>query len=190
MSWYSESLMQTVTVDVVCVVTFIVHTSYFFCSFLLGRGICGIPSTSFCSVAIPLIFYFSMIVPGFLRCLIRWFCRSNAFTVTTIWKDTGILEEIINFNFLFLLVGCYRKWWAFPFVFRRTSFCRHLSVCCLIGFLLPFFEFPVTGSIESNVSSLSLLRWYLLFSTVFLIFFHSVRCSILLVVFGHLERLF
>ena len=28
----------------------------------------------------------------------------------------------------------------------------HLSVCCLIGFLLPFLEFPVTGSIESSVS--------------------------------------
>ena len=33
----------------------------------------------------------------------------------------------------------------------------HLSVCCLIGFLLRILEF---------VSSLSLLRWYLLFSTV------------------------
>ena len=42
----------------------------------------------------------------------------------------------------------------------------HLSVCCLIGFLLPFLQFPVTGSIESSVSSLSLLRWYLLFPIV------------------------
>ena len=83
-------LMQTVTVYVVCVVTFIVQTSYFLFSFLLGRGICGIPS--FYSLAIPLIFSFSIILPGLFRCLIHWLCRSNPFTVTTIWKDTGILE--------------------------------------------------------------------------------------------------
>ena len=75
-------LMQTVTVDVVCVVTFIVQTYYFFFSFLLlGRWICGIPATSFCSLAIPLIFSFSIIVPGFFRCLICLFCWSNPFTV-------------------------------------------------------------------------------------------------------------
>ena len=116
-------LMQTVNVDVVCVVTFIVETSYFFFTFLLlGKWISGIPYTSFCSVAIPLIFSFSIIVGGFFRCLISWFCQSNPFTVTTIWKDTGILEEIIYFNLLFLLVGLFSRWWYFPFVFRRTSF--------------------------------------------------------------------
>ena len=153
-------LMQTVTVYVVCVVTFIVQTCYFFFSFLLGRGICGIPSTSFCKLAIPFIFSFSIILSGLFRCLIHWFCRSNPFTVTTIWKDTGILEQIIYFNFLFLLVAFFRRSSPFPFVSRIKSFrsklhsislfviFTYLSVCCLIGFMLPFFEFPVTHPIE------------------------------------------
>ena len=110
------------------------------------------------------LFFFFIIVAGFFRCLIHWFCRCNPFTVTTIFcffllvssGDDGIfllfLGEVLfhpKLNSLWLFV-----------IFT------HLSVCCLIGFVLHFLEFHVTGSIESNVSSLSLLRWYLLFSTV------------------------
>ena len=104
-------LMQTVTVYVVCVVTFIVQTSNFLFSFLLlGRLICDIPSTSFCSLDIPLIFSSSIIVPVFFRSLIRSFCLSNPFTVSTIWKDNGILEQIIYFNFLVLFVAFLTRW--------------------------------------------------------------------------------
>ena len=125
--------MQTVAVDVVCVVTFIVHTSYFFFTFLLlGTWICGIPSSSFCSLAIPLIFSSSIIVAGFFRCLIRWFCWCNPFTVTTIWKDTGILQKIVYLNLLFRLVGFFRRWWPFPLVFRRTSFPLKTKFCLVI----------------------------------------------------------
>ena len=177
--------MQTVTIDVVCIVTFIVQTSNFFFSFLLGRWNGGMPSTSFCSLAIPLIISFSITVPSFFRCLIRWFCRCIPFTVTTIFcffllvssRDDGIFLLFLGELFFRAKLNCL---WLFVIS-------THLSVCCLIGFVLPFLEFPVTGSIESNVSSFQMISFIL---NCFPEFFYSVRCSILLVVFGHLERLF
>ena len=170
--------MQTVTVYVVCVVTFIVHTSYFLFSFLLlERGICGIPSTSLCSLAILLIFSFNIIFSGFFRCLICWFCWSNPFTVTIIWKDTGILEEIIYFNLLFLLVGFFRRWWYIPFVFRRTSFLLktifslvicdfYTSFCLLFDWISVAFLWISCNRLNWIKWSFSLLRLYLLFSMV------------------------
>ena len=120
-------LMQTVTVYVVCVITFIVQTSDFFTFLLLGRWICGIPATSFCSLAIPFIFSFSIIV-------------------------VGILEQIIYFNFLCLLVAFFRRWRYFSLVSRINYFplktifslviCDfHTSFCMLFHWIyLPFLK--------------------------------------------------
>ena len=180
--------MQTVTVYVVCVVTFIVQTSYFFFTFLLGRWISGIPFTSFCSLAIPLIFSLSIIFAGFFRCLIRWFCRCNPFTVTTIFCFFLLVssgDDVIFLLFLgeLLFRSKLKSLWLFVI-------CTHLSVCCLIGFLLPFLEFPVTGSFESSASEMIsfILKCFGHFCPIR--FVDSVRCSVLLVVSGNLERLF
>ena len=177
-------LMQTVTVDVVCIVIFTVHTSYFFFTFLLGRWISGIPSTSFCSLAIPLIFSFSIIVPAFFRCLICWFCRCNPFTVTTIWNDL-----------LFLVVGFFRRWWYFTFVFR-TSF----SIKTILSLLLSHF-YTYFCLLFNWISVVFLGICFIIFTSEMIsfvlngfgelcsiCFVYSVRCSILLVVFGNLER--
>ena len=153
-------LVQTVTVDVVCVVTFIVHTSYFF-TFLLGRWISGILSTSFCILAIPLIFSFSIIVTGLFRCLICWFVdlipslSLAPRRILAFWKKSSIL--IMCF---FLLVysaddGIFLLFWGELLFHSKLDslwlflIFTLLSVCCLIGFLLPFLQFAVTGSIES-----------------------------------------
>ena len=196
-------LMQTVTVDVVCVVTFIVQTSYFSSFLLLGRWIFGIPGTSFCILTIPFIFSFSIIVADFFRCLIRWFCWSNPFTVTTIWKDTGILEEIIYFNLLFLLVGFFRRWWPFPFVFRRTSVWLKTRFCLVIcdfytSFCLLLFDWISVAFLRISCNQLNWIKCFIIVTSEMISFilncfpdiFYSVRCSILLVVFGNLERLF
>ena len=162
------------------------------------------PPTSFCSLAIPLIFSFSIIV---LVCSDVWYAGFVDLIpslslaprrILAFWKKSSIL--IMCF---FLLVysaddGIFLLFWG-ELLFRSKLdslwlflIFTLLSVCCLIGFLLPFLQFAVTGSIESifftsEMTSFVVNRFGDL-CPISLI--DCLRCSIILVIFGHLERLF
>ena len=107
-------------------------------------------------------------------------------------------NKIIYFNLLFLLVAFFRRWWPFPLVFRRTSFsintrlslvlCNcYTSFCILfdwisvafLGICFIIFTFEMISFVLNGFGELCPIY-----------FVDSVRCCIILVVIGNLERLF
>ena len=108
---------------------------------------------------------------------------------------------------MFLLVGFFRKWWYFPFVFRITSFsiktrlslvlCNFYTSFCLL------FDWISVAFLRFSCNRLNWIKCFIIFTSEIICFilnsfphlcaislFNSVRCSIRLVVCGHLERLF